>query len=612
MCGIAGIFYFKRKRDAKTAHIKLMIDCMAHRGPDAEGIFVDDEVALGHRRLSIIDLSDHSNQPFHDKTDRYVTVFNGEIYNFKELRGLVADHSFISTGDTEVLVEVYAKQGARTFESLKGMFAFAIWDRSERELLLVRDRMGVKPLYYYQDDEKLIFASEIRAILATGLVARRLNQKALSGYFKYQSISGYHSAIQGIKEVPAGHYMSVGKDGIRLERYWNMFHIHPAAGGEKEIKERISYLVGKAVEQRMVSDVPIGAFLSGGIDSSVVVGIMSKLGTGRPVTFNICFEEKEYNESQYAELVARKFRTDHRRILLKPEALLDDLPDALEAMDTPSGDGVNSFLISKAVKNAGITVAISGVGGDELFAGYPFFKMYSTIRKYSRYWDATRLPRKIAGRLMSNRRRKEFFSIAKSQPWDVYPVLRQVMPVDRIRKLTFLEPGDDEIVSMLKVENKSIEEFPFLSQVSLAEYNGYTRQTLLKDMDQMSMASSLEVREPFFDHELVEYVLGVPDELKDPVYPKKLLIESFAGLIPPEIVNRKKQGFTLPWELWMKRELKSFCDNHIENICGRDFIRGEELKDLWTGFIRGDKNIKWMEVWLFIVLDHWLTKNEIC
>lgn len=619
MCGIAGIIYFD-KTIAEPGAINRMTGCMAHRGPDADGFFVRDNIALGHRRLSIIDLSAASNQPFADKTNRFQLIFNGELYNFQEVRDTITDHHFRTTGDTEVLIEAYARWGINCIHHFKGMFAFAIWDDVEKELCIVRDRMGVKPVYYYTDNHCLVFSSEIRSILKSGLVAPLINKEALVDYLSFQSISSPNTLIKGILQLEAGHYISVKKNSVQIKQYWSLTEKSDDNDftDKKAVQQKIKSLLAESVKSRLISDVPIGAFLSGGIDSSAVVGLMSMVGNGRPNTFNISFEEKEFDESVYAEIVAKKFDTHHQRIVMQPTAMLDEMENALNALDTPSGDGVNTYVVSKAVKQAGLTVALSGIGGDELFAGYPFFKTFYQLNKNKRTWSNTKRLRKMASPLVSiggsskTIKAAELLKSSSSEIEEVYTIFRNVLPAFQIEKvLTDYSIFSTPLQQKLEENAPAIHKFPLLSQVSIAEYMGYTQQTLLKDTDQMSMAVSLEVREPFFDHELVRYVLSIPDELKYPSFPKSLLVESLEGLLPDEIVHRKKQGFTFPWSHWLRNELQAFCQQHIDRLSEREFINGKELQSIWRDFQEGSKRVRWIDVWLFVVLEYWLEKNGI-
>jgi len=618
MCGIAGILYFNG-RSADPAIIGQMNDAIRHRGPDAGATWVEGPLAFGHRRLSIIDLSSAANQPFHDVSGRYVIVFNGEIYNYQDVKTRITDYPFQTTSDTEVLVAAYAKWGPECLVQLRGMFAFAIWDRTERSLFIARDRMGVKPLYYYQDDTKLLFSSEIRAMLASGEVKKEINEEALVDLFSYQSVGGVNSIIKNIRQLEAGCWMKLAGNKITRERYWDVTHprVDFDFGNVPAVKARIRDLMLQSVTRRLVSDVPVGAFLSGGIDSSAVVGLMAEASTRPPATFNICFEEKEYDESLYAEMIAKKFKADHTRILLQPTVFLDEMTNALDAMDTPSGDGINTYVVSKAIRRKGVTVALSGVGGDELFAGYPYFGQYTTLQARSWLWKWPTFIRRQAALIERGPRRERLRQLLSADSCSidrVYPVFRQMITPGKLRELIALNGHAGLLEDMapgLTARKDDLRKLPLLSQVSAAEYLGYTQHTLLKDTDQMSMAVALEVREPFFDHDLVEFVMSVPDAIKRPVYPKSLLVESLKPLLPDEIVHRRKQGFLFPWNTWMKNELRSFCESHVQNMAGRRFVNGDNLLRFWREFVAGKGDIRWGEIWLFVVLDHWMEKNGV-
>ncbi|HSC37826.1 MAG TPA: asparagine synthase C-terminal domain-containing protein, partial [Chitinophagaceae bacterium] len=336
--------------------------------------------------------------------------------------------------------------------------------------------------------------------------------------------------------------------------------------------------------------------------------------------FTVSFTEKEFDESGYADIIAKKFNTHHTSIPLQPTVFLDELENALNAMDTPSADGINTYVVSKAIRQAGMTVALSGIGGDELFAGYPFFKQYLRLQEKKNWFRGTSLPRKLAASLLGgshSTRTQRIRQIIAAQAPDIqhmYPVSRQILTPALIRKLTTFgdfSMQDTDLYQQLQSRGACIGKYPLLSQVSIADYLGYTQHTLLKDTDQMSMAVSLEVREPFFDHELVSFVLNIPDHIKYPAFPKSLLVKSLHPLLPDEIVHRKKQGVVFPWSEWMKKELRSFCSERIERLGQRSFIQGRELQRYWQRFLNNDKTIRWPELWLFVVLEHWMERNGI-
>ena len=616
MCGIAGIL--NKNVPVTQEQIKRMTDAMCHRGPDAEGFYVDGPLAFGHRRLSIIDLSEAANQPFVDNSGRYSIVFNGEIYNYAEIKLLLREYHFRTHGDTEVILAGYIKWGPDCLKYLRGMFTIAIWDKEDRSLFIARDRLGVKPLYYSSGPDHFVFASEIRAILTMNGAERKLNHAAIAEYFRYQSIGFPHSPVEGIEQMEAGTWMRIKDGQIHRETYWDAVTNHYEFNftDKKQVENKVKELMLQSVKRRLVSDVPVGAFLSGGIDSSAVVGLMVEAGDPSPKTFTVSFDEKEFDESRYAEIVAKKFNTDHTNIRLRPEVMLEELSLALDAMDVPTGDGINTYVVSKAIHEQGIRVALSGVGGDELFAGYPIFSSYIQLQQKRWIWKSPILFRSLAGSLMGKGAKKDrirqMMELESPTIENTYPILRQLLSPDALHELTSLNGSDKHTLSRQLIAKRSeLAKLPYFSQVSAADYLGYTQQTLLKDTDQMSMAHSLEIREPFFDQDLIEFVMSVPDHFKVPVYPKSMLVESLKPMLSDEIVHRKKQGFVFPWKEWLKNDLRPFCEKHIHQIGQRDFIHGSELKKTWKQFLSGDPNIRWQEMWLFVVLDYWMEKNGV-
>jgi asparagine synthase (glutamine-hydrolysing) len=618
MCGLSGILNLERQH-VDPSMIRRMSDCMSHRGPDADGFYINDEIALGHRRLSIIDLSAVANQPMFDASGRYCLVFNGEIYNFREVKSQL-DYPFKTNSDSEVILAAFAEWGPSCVERLAGMFVIVIWDLHTHELFIARDRMGVKPLYYYKDASHLLFASEVRALLGSGFVPKKLNAQAIQEFLEFQSIPFPQSIIQNVEQLQAGAYMIVKNGKMEVKQYWDITSIRKQVdfADEETVHRQLRDLLQKSVQRRLISDVALGAFLSGGIDSSAVVALMSQSSSEPVNTFNIGFYENEFDESDYASLVARKFNTRHTSVKLKPTVFLDELTHALNSMDSPSGDGVNTYVVSKQIRQSGLVVALSGVGGDELFAGYPFFNSYYRFKQRQQLWKMVRPLRKLGAglvRLNGNVRKdriKQLLNTHEVSIEEYYPVFRQIISPRLIGKLTKNGAHSHSMVTeMLEQHHEAIDAFPSLSQVSIAEYLGYTQHTLLKDTDQMSMAVSLEVREPYFDHELVEFVLNIPDKFKYPRYPKSLLVESLGDLLPKEIVHRKKQGFLFPWNVWMKRELSEFCEERIQRISERPFINGDALLQRWGQFKKNDPSIRWMEIWLFVILQYWMERNGI-
>ncbi|HRH37558.1 MAG TPA: asparagine synthase (glutamine-hydrolyzing) [Flavobacteriales bacterium] len=623
MCGIAGIYGLDGFVEPE-AIVRRMTDAIVHRGPDAEGVERVGNTVLGHRRLSIIDLSPESNQPFTSTDGRYAIAFNGEIYNYRELKKELGDVAWRTGGDTEVLLAAFTRWGVDCLHRLQGMFAFAIHDKATDELFLARDRMGIKPLYWSRVGDRVLFASEVRALLASDLVPRSLDRDTLIDYLRYQTVHEPATLLKHVRMLEAGHSMRIGKNGVSIERWYDLIGAVPRTPsgmsvGEvhREVRERLS----RAVEKRLVSDVPFGAFLSGGIDSSAVVGLMAQASTAPVHTFSVVFNEPEFSEEKHARIVAGKFNTEHTAIRLKPEDMLRLLPDALAAMDHPSADGPNTFVVSKVTKEAGITMALSGLGGDEVFAGYPVFeRSFSLVNKQ---W-VTSIPLTLRS-LAASFAYKLRPSIASAKMGELLRLphfgIDETFPVSR------LNFGDEDIRGCLQdpsmpenrvhailsdlLANRKGAELPFLSQVSLGELNTYLLNVLLRDTDQMSMAHALEVRVPFLDHELVEFVLGVRDDMKYPHTPKKLLVDSLGDLLPREIVDRPKMGFTLPWELWMRNELRSFCEERIARLDERPYFRPGAMNEAWKRFIDRDPRTNWSRVWSLVVLGDWLERNGI-
>lgn len=622
MCGIAGIHGLEGITDPEAlAH--RMTGAMAHRGPDATGVLRRGNSVIGHRRLSIIDLSAGSNQPFVSADGRYALAFNGEIYNYRELRKQL-DWDWRTGSDTEVLLAAFARWGPDCLHRLHGMFAFAVHDAASDELFIARDRMGIKPLYWYRDDRHVLFASELRALLATGLVPRRLDSEALVDHLRYQTVHAPATMVQDVRMLEAGHWLRINDQEVGSGRWYDLVtavdrsveHL-PIEQVRKEVHDRLS----RAVEKRLVSDVPFGAFLSGGIDSSAVVGLMAQASAQPVHTFSVVFNEEAFSEEKYARIVAKKFRTEHTAIRLQPADMLRLLPDALAAMDHPSADGPNTYVVSKVTKEAGITMALSGLGGDEVFAGYPVFTR--TLALWKKRW-VTQFPRGLRSLAASaialarpgitSEKLGALLRLASFSVDDTFPVSRltrtdselfrllkrEAMPANRVAKVMHALIRDDGGHAL-----------PLLSQVSLGELSTYLQSVLLRDTDQMSMAHALEVRVPFLDHELVEFVLGVSDAQKYPHTPKQLLVDSLGDLLPTEIVHRPKMGFTLPWELWMRNELRGFCEARIAYLERRPEFRKGAVADLWRRFLAGDQRVNWSRLWSLVVLGDWLEGHGI-
>ena len=627
MCGINGFISEEHSDKQREEVVKRMNTTLAHRGPDNEGLWSGSHISLGHRRLSIIDLSAESNQPFFSNDGRYVIVYNGELYNYRELKlelqrsaqgSSLQPYFFKTNSDTEVILASFIRWGLDCFDHFIGMYAMAIFDTQTKKLIIARDRLGVKPLYYSYSKEGFLFSSEIRPILRSGIKTFTLNRDALPEYTMYQTVFAPNTIIKGVKVLMPGHYMEVADGTISVTQYYSgtKFRRNDENLSYKETCNKINELLSLSVQRRLVADVPFGAFLSGGIDSSVIVSLMSKVSTEKVRTFNISFDESEFSESRFARMIAKKFNTLHHEIKLTPQDFLRELPEALSAIDHPGGDGPNTYIVSKATKNAGVTMALSGVGGDELFAGYDVFKRMTELKNKAWMNSVPLFARKSAGYLIKKQRKsvkgnkiEELLGQKEINFNTTYPLNRSLFTEKEVSLI--LKSGNpfSTIQEVLKLIPQRKEHL--LSAVSVAEINTYLQNILLRDADQMGMSVALEIREPFLDHQLLEFVLGIDDKFKYPHSPKKLLVDSVGDLLPREIVDRPKMGFTLPWQHWLKNDLKSFCESNIASLENKNLFVEGSLKNLWHRYLNYDPGVTWSRVWHLVTLNNWLEENRI-
>ncbi len=628
MCGITGIVGNSINTSVYQTAIQKMTDAIAHRGPNSQGLWNDEHCFFGHRRLSIIDLSEAGNQPFISQDGRYILVYNGELYNYKDLKFELqrVEHGsknipyiFKTNTDTEVILASYLRWGNNCMKRFNGMFAFAIWDTVEQKLLIGRDRLGVKPLYYQYKNNTLVFASEIRALIYSGIIDKKINPSAVAEYIQYSTVHAPNTMLQDVKVLMPGHFIefNIQHSTFSILNYWNINDYTKTKQdlSYKETCDKVNELLTASVERRLVADVPFGAFLSGGIDSSAIVGLMSKVSTEKIQTFNVSFDEGEFSEAKYAKQISQKFNTQHHEIKLTPTDFLNQLPEALAAIDHPSGDGPNSYIVSKATKQAGITMALSGLGGDELFAGYDIFKRFYELEKKA--WLNVIPAKGLIGKLISAKKKSvqgdktsEILALNSINGHQAYPINRKLFNQSDYQSLLKNKYNDSNFIFNL-IKNSTTDKQHTLSRVSLYEIETYMQNILLRDADQMSMAVALEVRVPFLDYQLVEFVLGVKDEYKFPHTPKKLLIDSLGDLLPNEIVNRPKMGFTLPWKEWLKGDLREFCEDNIIQFSKRSFVNREAVLIIWNRFLNNDPKITWSRVWHLVVLNNWINTHHI-
>jgi asparagine synthase (glutamine-hydrolysing) len=641
MCGIAGIL-----ADNSIGIIRpttLMSEALAHRGPDADGVELwrgsdRRQTAFAHRRLSIIDLSLSGKQPMTTPERRYTVTFNGEIYNYQALRRQLEGEGirFATDTDTEVLLRLYEKHGKDCLRFLQGMFAFAVRDNENGEVFAVRDRLGIKPFYYYAGDGLFLFASEIRALLASGLVPRLLDNVSLHSFLSFGAVQEPRTIIEGVRSLPPAHYLVVTGEGRmkELARYWRLPSAE--AGGSRAVTARESVAETRArleesIRVHLLADVPLGAFLSGGIDSSAIVALMSQQTTRQVNTFTVCFEEQNFSERALAQRVANRWGTSHTEIPLSEHQMLAFLPEAIADLDQPSIDGINTWVISRATRQAGITVALSGLGGDELFGGYPSFQRASRLEQYGApiRWlsDGARgQVAALASKLMGDTLQSQKVAAAISAGSDLlsaYASMRGLFSKAACNALlkgktsAHISSGNydlpDETLALLKeVENGRSGEDVF-NRISLYEMNLYMANMLLRDTDAMSMASALEVRVPLLDHKLVEWVYGLPGNLKVGQYPKQLLIDACGTDLLPEIVGNKKKGFALPFERWLHTALKPFVAKTLGDVeaVKRAGLNVTAVTDITERFASGSRSTSWSRVWGLVVLVAWCRQQAV-
>lgn len=604
-----------------------MIPALHHRGPDDNGIWFAPEsndsstvVGLGNTRLAIIDLSPAGHQPMFDIETGSCLTYNGEIYNFQTLRKELGDESraWKSNTDTEVVLRAYERWGENCLKRFRGMFALALWDARERKLLLARDPLGIKPLYYYKTDNLFIFASEVRALLESGLVPRRLSPAGLASYLEYGSVEAPETIIEGVRSLMPGHFIFVQttqKDIHLEEKSFNSEVFEPSLPNRFTNRDKavtqLREVLQESVRLHLVSDVPLGVFLSGGMDSSAIVALMSQVAGERVKSFSVTFSEERFTEATHARQIAERFGTDHREIPLSEDGLLEMLPGAMRAIDQPTMDGINTFVVSKSVREAGITVALSGLGGDELFAGYSTFQRFRKLQTLSPVPQGMRRAVSTVGNavLSNSVQRRKFWQLFESDisPRAAYAVTRQLFSKEETGALL------NRVSSRAKVPYYE-EALDSINAVSLCELQGYMTNTLLRDTDFMSMAHSLEVRVPFVDSEVVRFVLSIPGEWKmNGGRAKPLLQDALKDLLPEELMQRPKMGFTLPFENWMQSRLRSQLDDlFIDESCFENLgLSGSAAGRVWQRFLKSPRRVGWSRPWALYVLASWCRIHRV-
>ena len=623
MCGIAGILGTEWSEKSLTQ----ATEYLTHRGPDDSGIEIiqtgKGRLGLGHRRLSILDLSSAGHQPMHDPNNGNIIVYNGEIYNHLEIREKLDGRRFRSSCDTETLLIAYDRWGEKALDYFVGMFAFALWDQQRQELLLVRDRLGIKPLYFTENPKYFSFASELKALLAGRLITNRIDAEALESYLSFGAVQEPQSILKDARLLNPGHLMRVGPDGrvIKLIKYWSLSDFFCQKRDTSYIphQDEINQAVNIAVRDRLISDVPIGAFLSGGIDSSVIVAKMAIFNDVKPHTYCLDFPEGKYREGRYAEQVSKWIGTKHKTTLVRSDELLRNIDDAFPFMDQPTSDGINSFFISGVAQRSGVTVVLSGQGGDEVFAGYPSFRL---IPDALRLKGMPRFLRTPASLLFSitpnlNLRWRKVQDLLACKNIDIYAAYAHLRGIfwDRRRKDILCDASRvlaSEWVRATIGENELSSSV--INQISQLEIACYLRNTLLRDLDCFSMAHSIEVRVPLLDHRLVEVLASIDGALKvSRNVNKPLLVNTVTDQLPLDFFKRPKGIFWFPWEAWLRGKLGKKIESYFTSsyvLHDQVGLKSDKVKEIWQKFQQRAPDVSWNQIWTIFVLLRWASEND--
>ncbi len=611
MCGIFGVI----NTNDKPVNRELLItsrDTMYHRGPDDAGVYFNSNgnVGLGHRRLSIIDLTPSGHQPMTSEDGRYTIVFNGEIYNYQAIKNeKLKNKNFRSGSDTEVLLNLFILEREKCLTSLRGMFAFAIWDEVEQTLFAARDRFGIKPFYYYFRNGEFIFASELKAIkqykpsLSTSNISLDL-------FLRTGSIPSPFTLYNETFSLYPGSYMYLRRDGSLEKKQWWKFS-DLVIGRERKkydrnAREEIHEALIDSIKAHCVADVEVGAFLSGGMDSTAIVALMREISHEKIKTISVTFDEKELDESKFSQLASDTFNTNHYEYRFTEDELITDLDNIFESMDQPTIDGVNTYFVSKAAKDLGLKVVMSGLGGDELFGGYPSFKTLPRISKLKKIPYSKKLL-KLASEFIPKLQHPKFKQFLKyyEKPWAEYSMVRGLYTEEELIKLAWnlseedkkkYTPVFEELISH-SYDERILEQLTGVEKASYLESLNYMGNQLLRDSDVYSMQHSLELRVPFVDHELYSKVLPYLND-KKAFSAQKYLLSDAVKTIPEEISNRKKMGFTFPFDYWMKKG--KLLNALEERANGNPFLQSNGYKELKKDYLAG--KIHWSRIWAILVL----------
>lgn len=618
MCGISGIYARDNTRISEN-ELGAMHNALVHRGPDAEGFYFnrDFSVGLAHRRLSIIDLSSSGRQPMCNEDERIWIVFNGEIYNYDELKKILdkRGHRFKSGSDTEVILHLYEDYGRRSLDFLRGMFALAIWDEREQTLFLARDRIGKKPLYYMELCGKLYFASEINALYTVPGLKKEIDPIAVDHFLTLSYIPSPLSIFKSIRKLPPAHFLIVKRNNLAVERYWRLDFSPKLRLSYEDAKRVLLTRMADAVKIRLHSDVPLGCFLSGGVDSSTITALMSRLVHSPIKTFSIGFSDGSYDETRFAREVAAEYKTDHRVFTVRPNAL-EILPDIIRHYGEPYGDSsaIPMWYLSKLTRQH-VTVALNGDGGDEVFAGYHWYNMAHKL-----YRIRTVIPKLISGMALSvfpdrktSRLRKArlFLLLMNNDNSSGFACLRTFLTYGTKQNLyhkEFLKELDGSSDCYLTSHYNAGQCAEELDRMLYTDSMTYLPEELLVKVDRATMAHSLEARSPFLDHLLMEFVARLPSAFKlRNGEPKHILKEVAKDFFSPQFLNRQKMGFTLPLRSWLKSELREYAHAKICNgpLAGTALLNMDRVETILNEHFKGILNHEWT-IWNLLVLSQWM------
>ena len=621
MCGICGKINLDNC-PADELLLRKMTSVLSHRGPDDDGIYLKDTAALGHRRLSVIDLSPRGHQPMCNEDGTVWIVCNGEIYNFLELRQdlIGKGHVFRSKTDTETIIHLYEEYGPECLKFLQGMFAFAIWDEKDRSLFLARDRTGKKPLYYCFDGKSFCFGSEIKAILADDSFGRVPDYEAIHHYLTYQYVPSPWTAFKGIRKLLPAHYIMLRNRDMKIERYWKLSYLPKLTMSENDFRQGLIERLREAVRIRLVSDVPLGAFLSGGIDSSAIVALMAGMLKEPVKTFSIGFREKAYNELKYARMIAEKFRTDHTEFLVEPNAV-EILPKLVWHYNEPFADAsaIPTYYVSKLAREH-VTVVLNGDGGDENFAGYGRYLANEFAQRIQRL-----LPVPLAKAMLPFVLRLPHGKDPANLSWKLKRFLQEYINPAELRNAHWLchftkEMKKDIYTDDFSERVSAIDSFEllfekyreaeagtFLDKTLYADIMMYLPDDLLTKVDVASMAHALEARSPFLDHEFMEFAARIPSELKLRNRTSKYILrEALRGILPDEILFRGKMGFCVPLDHWFRNELKGMAYETLlgQRAVERGYFRKEYVKKIFDEHVAGKWNWQY-HIYNLLMLELW-------